>query len=413
MKNVVVVRNSETLPSDGVGSRLWRSGMVAEALFLSDKYKVDWVISSFDHYSKQQRKSVEEPHKNSFPESVLTIIKTPGYRSNISIGRLYDHFIFSIKLGWYLVKTRKNIDAIHCSFPTIDSSFVCVLFGLIFKTPVAIDIRDKWPDLLLEKVNPRKAKVLKVFMTPYYLVRYIAFRKSALVLGANSDFCDWARKICGRKDKENFITIPIGFSEPKINEFLRKSVNETFSKDQRGNLLTLGFGGTLGSLFDFMSIKEALSKLDKKGVKYELRVFGDGDKFTEIKKMFGNNHSVKFYGRVKPDYLFASFLECKVLIAPYIDSQNFKNHIPNKISEYLAAGKFILTSLNGVAGKMLEDNDVGAIYNNSNELAEHIERLSKSNMLVSDKAKSLFYNCFEANKVNSKHLEVIDKLVSE
>jgi len=413
MQNVVVVRNSETLPGDGVGSRLWRSGMVAKALFLSENYQVDWVISSFDHYNKQQREPAKGVGKDAFPDSVLTTIKTPGYRSNISIGRLYDHFVFSIKLGWHLIKSRKNIDVIHCSFPTIDSSFVCVLFGLIYKIPVAIDIRDKWPDLLLEKVSPNRARILKLLLTPYYLIRYITFRNASVVIGANTDFCDWARNICGRSDKQNFITIPIGFSEPTIDDVLRKKVDDTFLAEQSEELLTIGFGGTLGSLFDFLSIKEALLELDKKGIKYELRVFGDGDKYKGIKKMFEHNNSVKFYGRVKPDYLFASLLKCDVLIAPYIDSQNFENHTPNKISEYLAAGKFTLTSLSGVAGKMLEDIGVGAIYNNANELAEHIERLSESNMLVTDKAKDLFHSRFEANKVNSKHLDVIDSLVSD
>jgi glycosyltransferase involved in cell wall biosynthesis len=284
---------------------------------------------------------------------------------------------------------------------------------MIFNKPVAIDIRDKWPDLLLEKVSRNKARIFNLLMTPYYLIRYITFKKASVVIGANTDFCDWAREICGRKDKDNFVTIPIGFSEPEISETLLSSVDETFPGVLSEELLTIGFGGTLGSLFDFLSIKEALSMLDQKGIKYEFRVFGDGDKFTEIQTMFENIQSVKFYGRVKPDYLFASLLKCDVLIAPYIDSQNFENHTPNKISEYLAAGKFILTSLTGVAGKMLEDNEVGAIYRNANELAEQIERLSAKDILVSDKAKNLFRDFFEANKVNSKHIDVIEHLVSE
>jgi glycosyltransferase involved in cell wall biosynthesis len=413
VQNVVVVRNSETLPSDGVGSRLWRSGMIAKALFDSRKYRVDWVVSSFDHYNKQQRIVNKENHEGSFPDSILSTLKSPGYKKNISIARLYDHFIFSIKLGGYLVKTRKKIDVIHCSFPTIESSFVCVLFGVIFKKPVAIDIRDKWPDLLLEKVNPKKAKLFSLLMTPYYLLRYFTFKKSTVVIGANSDFCDWARNICGRVDKENFITIPIGFSEPDISEGIQKSVVQEYSRKYAEDVLILGFGGTLGSLFDFLTIQEALLKMDEQGIKYEFRVFGDGDKFSEIKQMFENNNSVKFYGRVTPDFLFASLLQCKVLIAPYIDSKNFENHIPNKISEYLAAGKYILTSLNGVAGKVLEEHGVGAIYKGATELAGHIERLSKNEVIVAEKAKSLFNNHFAANKVNNKHLEVIGNLVSE
>ena len=54
---IYIIRNSEVLPSDGDGSRYWRSGLIAEFLFKKN-YRIKWVMSNFDHLNKIKRKNI-------------------------------------------------------------------------------------------------------------------------------------------------------------------------------------------------------------------------------------------------------------------------------------------------------------------------------------------------------------------
>ena len=71
-----------------------------------------------------------------------------------------------------------------------------------------------------------------------------------------------------------------------------------------------------------------------------------------------------------------------VCIAPYIEREDFLMSIPNKIAEYLCAGVPVLTSLLGVSGTLLEKNQCGVTYKNTDELAMILDKLKKDQILL-------------------------------
>ena len=55
------------------------------------------ISSSFCHISKSHR-----PHVSSFDGIDYTLLSSPGYSSNVSIGRLFDHLILAFSLIRFL-----------------------------------------------------------------------------------------------------------------------------------------------------------------------------------------------------------------------------------------------------------------------------------------------------------------------
>lgn len=400
--DVFVIRNSEVLPSDGSGSRLWRSGLFAEYLG-SRGLNVHWIVSSFDHYNKVQRNGVSKYHPKNGVK--LSILKTPSYSSNLSPKRLLEHGVFSIKLLHLLLKLKKP-KIIFCSWPTPESSFVCVLFGLIFSVPVVIDVRDKWPSVFFESIDVKFKFLYKVAFVPYFIMRFFCMRYAAILTAVTPEYLEWAQK-CGRRNnklKDKVLNIP--FVRPELEALYVSEADVIFDKfSANQNELVITFAGTLGKMFDFTFVDFLIEHSRSAHRKILLIVCGDGDSFTELKSRYSKYPEVAFTGRLHSTTVYALLLRSDCLLACYRDLDNFRDHLPNKFMEYLSAGRPIVSSLTGYASDILNDSKAGCTYRNEVELWGILERYMSDPLLLEEQAsaaKRLFDDRFKPELVFSE-----------
>lgn len=124
---VLLIRHSEVNPLDGKSPRLLRTGQLAKYLD-AEGIDVIWLTSTFNHFNKTQRR-IKKSQFKLFTGSLIEFIYTPGYNSNLSIARLFDHFIFGIKSFIFVLRKKEKVDVIITSYPTITSSFLIALYG--------------------------------------------------------------------------------------------------------------------------------------------------------------------------------------------------------------------------------------------------------------------------------------------
>lgn len=380
---IIIVRNSEVLPSDK-GGRLWRSGMYAK-YFLSEGKKVDWVVSSFDHYNKLQRT------REYIGEDVV-MLNSPGYRANVSIARIIDHLIFSIKLFWYLCK-QKNVEFILCSYPTPESSFMSVLVGKIKKIPVVIDIRDLWPDVFLDTTSSKFFNIKRFLLSPYNFMLKFSMRNASIVMAVNKEFLSWGQKYRKEESKKNDFISFIPFEEPEVTPN-DKEIASKILKDSKfdDNSLLIVFGGTIGSMFEFDTLLEALKISKENDFKVNVLICGNGESLDFWKRKFEGLNNVYFSGRVKANVLFALLAKADLLFACYKNISGFYGHLPNKFMEYCSAGKPIVNGLKGYAADLIDDYNSGMNYNNANELYEIFNFYSqKENLTIHSTNARLLY----------------------
>ena len=113
---ILLLQSSEPMPVVNPDMRLFRTGMLAEELS-NNSHEVLWICNSFEHYTKKQMVkcdttiSVKDNYKLFLPYAV-------GYKKNISISRIINHFIITKKARKKL-KTIDKPDLIYASFPII------------------------------------------------------------------------------------------------------------------------------------------------------------------------------------------------------------------------------------------------------------------------------------------------------
>ena len=81
------------------------------------------------------------------------MINSPGYKKNISLSRLVDHFILGINLKYFLNFSKEDIDFAIIGFPPIETSIFLSNWLFLNKIPYIFDIKDLWPEYFYERIK--------------------------------------------------------------------------------------------------------------------------------------------------------------------------------------------------------------------------------------------------------------------
>ena len=101
-----------------------------------------------------------------------------------------------------------------------------------------------------------------------------------------------------------------------------------------------------------------------------------------MREQFKGINNVVFTGQIDANTVFAILKMSDVLIAPYRNMSNFRDHLPNKFMEYCAAGKPILSSLSGLGKQILAENSAGDTYESKDDLSNIlVEYLANPSLL--------------------------------
>ena len=406
MKNrdtIYVVRNTEVLPSDGEGARLWRSGLIAEHLF-KNNHKIKWVISSFDHLNKVNRKKVSKYSDLNEIHKVIEMLKTSGYKNNISINRFIDHLIFAFKLFYYLCRYN-DAKVIFVSHPTPESSFACTLYAKIYGVKVVVDIRDLWPDVFYDNNIGLKRKLKEILLLPYICMTKYTLKNATSIVAVNKSFLEWCyTKGRIRNDADMISYIPFVVPAITDNDVNRAAeICEKLNIDVKNDII-ISFGGTIGEMFDFKLLLDLLKKHKKNYIINTIKfVFcGNGSQLDTLKHSFIEFDNIHFIGHINSTVLYSLYSISSAVFAPYKKIQNFDGHLPNKFMEYLSSGKPMISSLKGSAASILLENNAGFNYGTSEELFNILEEICNNPEVLKLKganARKIYKTKFSPEKI--------------
>lgn len=413
--HIWLITVGEPLPIDDSKSRLLRTGILAN-LLVKNNHKVVWWTSTFDHTKKKHRFSKNTSIELS-ENFKIKLLHSLGYKKNISIGRIIDHYGLARQFN-ELLKSESQPDIILCSLPTIELSLAATEYGIKYKVPVVLDVRDLWPDIFLELVPKWGQRLAKLPLLPMFNTVRSACAKATAISGNTSAFVDWGVNYAGRERSKFDRDFPVGYSEVRPDEediVAAKQFWKTYGLQEDSKEFICSFFGTLSHQFDIETIIKAAQKLKERNRLFRFILCGSGENLDYYKSLANNCDNITFPGWIGKAEIWTLMRMSSVGLTPYINIQNFTSNLPNKPIEYLSASLPIVSSLRGVLEKLLSIYNCGLTYENSNindlvsiltNLYDNPEQL----MEMSKNAKVLYESRFVAEKVYSdmlNHLESI------
>ena len=359
--NIWLVTVGEPLPIDAGGARLLRAGLLA-GLMTTAGHRVTWWTSTFDHWRKEHR--FADDHRVEISNNyTLQLLHGCGYRSNVSIDRLRDHWQIARKFRTQSRSVSERPDLILCSFPPIELSVEVTRYGREFGVPTILDVRDLWPDIFVNLVPATVRPLARLFMAPYFRMTREAMRDCSAVFAINEPFRDWGLHYAGRAGTALDRSFPMGYparppdpaEQAKAREFWRGRGLENGSQK-----FTAIFAGTVGRQFQFEPIVEASKRLPD----VQFVICGTGDRLDYVQSLAAGVPNVTFTGWVGAAEIWTLMRIAHVGLAPYHDEPSFTHSLPNKSLEYLSAGLPVVSSLPGALAKLLDQSECGLTYPN-------------------------------------------------
>ena len=405
----------EPLPTDGPDERLLRTGILAEMLSKAG-HEVLWWTSVFDHVRKKHR--AENNSIIQFSDSLrLQMLHSSGYQRNISLARLKDHREHARKFT-ELAPREPSPDVILCSMPTIELSRAAVEYAVTRGIPIALDIRDLWPDIFVDHAPLWARGLVRLLLQPLFRDLRWACSNATAITGITSPIVDWGLGYAGRSRSDIDRDFPFGYVE------LKPTNDEIVNADNFWNERGIGanpdefvvcFFGTIGRQFDLDTVIEAARRLTGGSRPFRFVLCGTGDRLSHYQSMAEGLSNVIFPGWVGSSEIWTLMRLSKLGLAPYHNTKDFRSSLPNKSIEYLSAGLPLVSCLKGVLHDLLEDNNCGVAYTegNAESLVCILEQTFDNQNLLELKAQNalkLYQEKFTANRVYSDMISYLEML---
>ncbi len=413
--NIWILQTGEPIHLDDDKPRPMRGMNLANKL-IDCGHNVNFISSIFYHQKKIHR-SIKNRINIITPQLKISLIDSPGYKKNISLSRFYDHMIMAYNLNTFLDRTTETPDVVFIGYPPIEISYVMSRWLKKKKIPFILDIKDQWPDLILDAF-PNFIKYFgKLLLFPYYYMAKETINNADAITSMSKSFIEWSNNFKSVKSKEMSRVLPLVpsegiFTEEEI-EYAEKWCDDNgINKGSKFNIL---FVGSLSKAFDFNTIIECAKIIEPINKKIKFIVCGKGELEEPIQNKTKHLSNLVLSGWVDQNKIKAIAARSCLGIAPYRNIKNFKENIPNKIIDYISLGLPIISPLQGEVEKLISTNNIGAIYEEDsvNSLKEIIFDLLSNEDLrdkLSSNALKLYNSKYNYNYVYGKAVELIEEV---
>ncbi|MDD5625831.1 MAG: glycosyltransferase family 4 protein [Patescibacteria group bacterium] len=402
--NIWLIQTGEPLPlKEGV--RKMRTALLADKL-LERGHSVLWWASAFDHTSKQwiAEQDTELAIKEKF---VIKILKSIGYKKNISFNRFLNNRIIAWKFKKMAPKMPRP-DIIVVSMPSHDLAYQAVYFAHKNHIPVVVDIRDEWPDEFLIFLPKIIRRIAKLFIFNDFLMSRRTMVMADALVSMMETLLEWGLKKSGRQQDWQDKVFYLGYKKNIESEYIPDKISKI--TDVLKNKFVITFIGTLGNTNDPSILFDCAKKISQKDIQFVIA--GGGNLFEAIKTRATQYSNFLILDWLKQDEMDALLKYSHLGLCPIT---RIRNVFPNKTFAYFSAGLPVLSAYQGDLKKIIKERQIGCYYppNDADELSNCIKTLYNNRDLyekMRQNAREVFDEMFDADKIYTKYAEHIEKI---
>ena len=332
-------------------------------------HEVIIIASNYSHFSHSYVQSDTKPGQIDYSHSVPFVwIPTPRYFGN-TLARFWNMLVFSRRLlqKKYL-PTAAPPDVILGSSPHLFAALGAELLARRFKIPFMLEVRDLWPETLLDlgRISPYHPMIKVMKQIEKYLYKRA---KRIISLLPSAD-----KYLVGHGvNPETILWLP--------NAIDTDIIPQHFPLVEK-NKFTVMYAGAHGIANDLDTVVQAAKILQEKSLADKIRIclVGDGPEKLRLQQLVHQQHitMIEFIDSVAKNEIYSVLNQADAFLMLLKNSPLFRWGIsPNKLFDYLAMGRPVIfgvdTPFNPIkqyrAGLSIAPSD-------SASLAEAIQQLS-------------------------------------
>ena len=344
MKKIILVAN---FVGDFNGESNNRFNYIFNLLNKNDNYKVELVTSDFSHNKKEKRQI-------NTSDNDVTFIHEPSYKKNVSLKRLYSHWVFGNNVYKYIKKQK--FDVLYLGVPSLQMPYKLIKKYKKRDVLILTDIQDLWPEAFL-MIN-RNLFIKKILLAPLRYKADFIYKYSNFNIAVSKTYL--SRALSTNKNNKGEV-IYLGTSLERFDHF---ASYEPVIQKHNGEMF-IAYAGTLGHSYDIKTMIDAFLLIENDEKKIKLLIMGDGPLESVFKEHAGNNTCIIFTGRLA----YANMVSQLIIsdIAVNTISQGAAQSIINKHADYAAAGLPVINNQeNNEYHELISDYECGINCKNNN-----------------------------------------------
>ena len=399
MAHYLLIRDSELLPITP-GVKKLRMAMLADAL-LQRGHQVTWFASTFNHMAKELY--FDRDQSIQLTDDFSLVLKYVGqYSSNLSFARIKHHKLLSKHLHAFLNQNRCVFDAIVVSHPIIELAYVATKHAKKHRIPIVLDVRDKWPETFSDYMPSYLRPLVRCATAVMKIKTQYSFRSATEVTSMSDYMAKWIGSYSNRKKAAT--VFHLGTSLDGAHESCQSMVREGAYP-----LVCTYVGGLIKS-YDLDLLMQAANELNEDVV---CRSGGEGPT-RAVREAMPVNNNVEFLGWCNSDGVSKDLLLADILLFP-VSSALSQDVMPNKLFDYLWAGRPILACVHGEAADLIRDHKLGYVFKHG-DLKDFLKGLSYlSNpdvrIEISMNIRRIYSQRFSAKKIYGAFADLAESLL--
>jgi glycosyltransferase involved in cell wall biosynthesis len=306
-------------------------------------HEVVIIASNFNHLSHTYMPSSIKMGEVDYNYEVPFVwIPSPSYQGN-TIARFWNMFIFSLRLHKKKYTSKLfHPDVIIGSSPHLFAALSAELLSRRHKVPFVLEIRDIWPDSLVD---------LGRFTNRHPLIKFMKYIENYLYKRADKIICllpmaEHYLKELG-VDVDRILQIPNAIDTDNIPNSIFSAENLKSLQKTENKKFTIMYAGAHGLANDLLTVLKAAKILQEKGLSNQIQIclIGDGPDKNRLKSIAYQEeiHMIEFVDSVPKKEIYHFLNRADAFLMLLKASPIFKWGIsPNKLFDYLIMARPII-----------------------------------------------------------------------
>jgi len=277
-KNIWIINQYTGGPKYGMN---YRSYYIAKE-FIKKGAQVTLFAGSFSHLFTNLPKTKGHFTSENIEDIYFIWVKTPYYKSSKSIKRIWNMLVFMFKLFFFNTKKLKKPDIIIISSLSLFPIVNAYIWSKKFDAKLIFEIRDLWPQTLIELGNVSPKHPLVLFLGFF---EKFGYKKADAVVSLLQNSQEYMVKRGMQEDKFHYI--PNGINIEEVQN--AQSLPQHIQKEIPSNKFLIGYVGTLGIANALDTLLEAALLL-REETDIHFVLVGQGGERASLKKFVKDNY---------------------------------------------------------------------------------------------------------------------------